>query len=67
LKQWQQMTAADSRESPPVRGRGLKLPARGAWLRRDESPPVRGRGLKRLELADQHPGHLGRPSCGGVD
>ena len=32
--------------SPPVRGRGLKLPRCGQRVRLHMSPPVRGRGLK---------------------
>ena len=36
------------KESPPVRGRGLKLPLRHWSACFQRSPPVRGRGLKLL-------------------
>ena len=39
----------ECKESPPVRGRGLKQ-SRNLWQRRPTlSPPVRGRGLKRCK------------------
>ena len=55
------------RESPPVRGRGLKHAEIAADAGcASESPPVRGRGLKQNQRQPRMP--VGsRPPCGGAD
>ncbi len=55
-----------SGESPPARGRGLKLEYYVLYQRDAGSPPARGRGLKRGDGVSIIR-RSGRPPRGGVD
>jgi len=66
LKPNNRIDVVELQESPPMRGRGLKLIRNGTPGIAYPSPPMRGRGLKQMKskIASSC---LGRPPCGGVD